>query len=352
MPSLLPSILSNSASRAQQQPFLLLQSSLAQSCLPLIRELLRSTRNGAPRSVLLFCLLHPPSALADVHDLQSEHVQIFDWTNRVPVYTDDYQDPGKEVLSHVRTASAGPVTVIIDSLETLLSDVGSLAKTQQFLWELISAVRTRSGARLIIHVLAPSPALAILSETKFSPSLAHITAHPPALLSHIASAYLTPPPPSSPPEKFWRVFIPIAERHYESEKLVYGSNGDGSGSKDMVLEILVRGGDGSGRRRAVERVLEGWSSTTGPCELSSLESLKALFTKKAVQESGSDPTQNLSFNLNLTPEQQQSRAQVPLPYAHEGTLAEQSNEVKGAILYDPDSADDIDDDDPDEDLDI
>jgi hypothetical protein len=31
-----------------------------------------------------------------------------------------------------------------------------------------------------------------------------------------------------------------------------------------------------------------------------------------------DPTQNLSFNLNLTPSQQESRARVPLPYVHEG----------------------------------
>lgn len=76
----------------------------------------------------------------------------------------------------------------------------------------------------------------------------------------------------------------------------------------------------------------------------------------------------MTFNLNLTPEQQQSRAQVPLPYAHEGAFphgpwfinvltvlyfpgkVEQS--APAAILYDPDSADDIDDDDPDEDLDI
>jgi hypothetical protein len=34
-----------------------------------------------------------------------------------------------------------------------------------------------------------------------------------------------------------------------------------------------------------------------------------------------DPTQNLSFNLNLTSAQQEARASVPLPYAHEGQLA-------------------------------
>jgi elongator complex protein 5 len=62
-----------------------------------------------------------------------------------------------------------------------------------------------------------------------------------------------------------------------------------------------------------------------------------------------DPTQNLSFNVNLTPSQQESRAQVPLPYAHEGKPPEIPT---SSIIYDPDSADDIDDDDPDEDLDI
>lgn len=81
-----------------------------------------------------------------------------------------------------------------------------------------------------------------------------------------------------------------------------------------------------------------------------------------------DPTQNISFNLQLTAEQQQSRAQVPLPYAHEGKFKAtisfdpfahdipfKGNPIpaqSAAIFYDPDSADDIDDDDPDEDLDL
>lgn len=81
-----------------------------------------------------------------------------------------------------------------------------------------------------------------------------------------------------------------------------------------------------------------------------------------------DPTHNLPFNLSLTKAQQHSRAQVPLPYAHEGlhvsllTLhylkysdtgqPEDNSGAGGAIYYDPDSADDIDEDDPDEDLDI
>jgi hypothetical protein len=36
------------------------------------------------------------------------------------------------------------------------------------------------------------------------------------------------------------------------------------------------------------------------------------------QDATPDPTKNLPFNLGLTSKQQQQRAQVPLPYAHEG----------------------------------
>lgn len=80
----------------------------------------------------------------------------------------------------------------------------------------------------------------------------------------------------------------------------------------------------------------------------------------------------MSFNLTLTASQQHSRAQVPLPYSHDGEVIctvttrlsltsglssgnGSLNKAPGSsavILYDPDSADDIDDDDPDEDLDI
>ena len=84
-------------------------------------------------------------------------------------------------------------------------------------------------------------------------------------------------------------------------------------------------------------------------------------------QSAPDPTQNLPFNLSLTSSQQESRASVPLPYAHEGIFSLIRARIvlimsfpgtpvpsnrPGAIFYDPDSADDIDDDDPDEDLDI
>ena len=140
------------------------------------------------------------------------------------------------------------------------------------------------ASRLILHVLAPSPLIPLLVQTKLSSSLAHVTAHPFTLLTHLATEYTTPPPPLSPPEKFWSVFIPIAERHYESEKLIFGSAGSGSGERDFVLEVLLRGADGSGKRRAVERVLEGWSNVKGNvCDLSEMENLRSIWTRKTVE---------------------------------------------------------------------
>ncbi|KAF8216175.1 hypothetical protein K438DRAFT_1800190 [Mycena galopus ATCC 62051] len=80
--------------------------------------------------------------------------------------------------------------------------------------------------------------------------------------------------------------------------------------------------------------------------------LKSLYSRNVVEATVLDPTQDVSFNLNLTASQQSSRALVPLPYVHEGKPRETQSTAPAAIFYDPDSADDIDDDDPDEDLDI
>ncbi|KAG0222718.1 Elongator complex protein 5 [Mortierella sp. GBAus27b] len=68
--------------------------------------------------------------------------------------------------------------------------------------------------------------------------------------------------------------------------------------------------------------------------------------KLDLQESQtSDPTANLSFNLNLTEEQRRAKNDTVLPYV-------KTQESTGAIYYEPDAADDFDDDDPDDDLTI
>ena len=68
---------------------------------------------------------------------------------------------------------------------------------------------------------------------------------------------------------------------------MFGAGGEGPGAGangELVLEVLVRGG-GEGRRRAVERTLEGWAGEKGgPVDLASLSSLKSLWTRKVVDE--------------------------------------------------------------------
>ncbi|KAJ7492565.1 hypothetical protein FB451DRAFT_1551896 [Mycena latifolia] len=331
--------------RRRYQPFLLLQSSVAQSSVGIIRQLLDDVKEHA----LLFCLLH-----SSLLSLQAPHVETYDLLDNVPGYNDNYVDPRQRIQAAVENAPSGPLDFIIDSVDTLSSDIGSVSETYKFLHELITLIRGRSSAsRLIVHALSPSPLLPLLAQPGFSSSLTQVISHPPLLLVHLSTEYLTLPPPLSPEAKFWGIFLPVSERGEESERLIFGPGGEGTGGHDeLVIEVIVRGDGEGSRRRGVDRTLQGWSLTRGLCPLSELNALKSLWSRSVAEPTIVDPTQNVSFNLNLTPSQQNSRAQVPLPYVHEGKPVEKQPPVSAAIFYDPDSADDLDDDDPDEDLDI
>ncbi|CEP18721.1 hypothetical protein [Parasitella parasitica] len=68
-----------------------------------------------------------------------------------------------------------------------------------------------------------------------------------------------------------------------------------------------------------------------------------------------DPTANLSFNLTLTDEQRRTKENLVLPHMKAQQMEVEVEEEKksgGLIYYDPDAADDFDDEDPDDDLDI
>ncbi|CEG73145.1 hypothetical protein RMATCC62417_08580 [Rhizopus microsporus] len=66
-----------------------------------------------------------------------------------------------------------------------------------------------------------------------------------------------------------------------------------------------------------------------------------------------DPTANLSFNLSLTDEQRRAKESLVLPFMKAQQLeVEEQKKQESVIYYDPDAADDFDDEDPDDDLDI
>ncbi|KAG7099268.1 hypothetical protein E1B28_001128 [Marasmius oreades] len=316
------------------QRLILLQSSFAQSSLPILRHLV--SKNAKRKTFL------------------DEKPVILDLLDLVPTYNDDWRGSQGQILTGLENEpDTSSIDVVIDSLDTLLSDIGSVQAVYAFLRSVLSLISSRSKpSRLILHLCIPCPLTPLLTSTSFFPSLAHLISHPPEILTHLAKEYLTFPPPISPEVKFWSVFIPLSERDHESERLVLQGRGSGN-PEEFVVEIILRGGsDASGRRKGVQRTLEGWNTTKGyPMPLNKLTSLSDLWKRKSVEETAPDPTQIMSFNLQLTPSQQEARAKVPLPYVLEGQTQSQQ-QPSGAIFYEPDSADDIDDDDPDEDLDI
>ncbi|KAG6850508.1 hypothetical protein H0H93_012509 [Arthromyces matolae] len=339
---------------------------LNKSGIPLLRSILINSEALPSTRSFLFSFLYPPAHI--LPDVSSEsNIQVFNWLDSIPDYTVSWSDRRREIFIVVESALPGSIQIIIDSIDVLSEDIGSIIETYAFFSSLLRLIRARpEPSRLILHATLPSQLTPLLTQPTFSPSLIQLIVHPVALLKHLAKEYLTLPPPSSPRAKFWSTFLPLSDRTHDIERLVYGTNGDGDGSGravEMAVDVLVRGGDG--KKRGFERELEGWSLFEGPCDLTKLERLKEVWIRKAAVEvnsitllrdadiklsykAGIDPTQNVSFNLNLTLAQQESRAQVPLPYAHGG----KSLAAAASIFYDPDSADDLDDDDPDEDLDI
>lgn len=82
---------------AQRFPLVILQSSLAQSSLPILRHVV----NNDPKASfnLLFCLLYPPSSLAD--NISSDTLEIHDWLGHVPGYCDVSSMPSSDLLDIV-----------------------------------------------------------------------------------------------------------------------------------------------------------------------------------------------------------------------------------------------------------
>jgi hypothetical protein len=72
--------------------------------------------------------------------------------------------------------------------------------------------------------------------------------------------------------------------------------------------------------------------------------------------STADPTANLTFNLRLSEQEREAKDSVILPFTY--TAVEKARQLSGKpgtcgqIFYQPDDADDIDEEDPDDDLDI
>ncbi|PAV22392.1 hypothetical protein PNOK_0234900 [Pyrrhoderma noxium] len=398
----LSTLLTERKSSSTTPPVYLLQSSAAQSALPLLRGLIDAPNQKNNILILISSLYTPKQLLLQTET--GDDARILDWTGQVRGYEDegnkiDWKKRLYEIRDNVKE-SRKPVTVVFDSVDTIEEDIESHSAAYKLLLSILSSITERRDAsQLILHITSLSPVLPLLKTHSFSRSLTHLIVHPPILLKYLSSTYLVSPPlpsssesPTSPESlKFWSLFTPFSERVFDVERLVFsstitatsttsssssatgsgisgiGPNGDNSSnsidpSKDeIIVEIIHRSrssftnNSGSSRRNGVEHTLEGWSIPLNkPLPLQDLASLKSIWRRKVMPDQEEpDPTKNLTFNLNLTDSQQASRSQVPLPYEHDSRTSQQpaqSNEAH--IFYDPDSADDLDDEDPDEDLDL
>lgn len=104
----------------------------------------------------------------------------------------------------------------------------------------------------------------------------------------------------------------------------------------------------------VIKIIESFNITD--CyQITEVAEVKQIPQNIPAEQSQLDPTANLTFNLSLSDKEKEARSQVILPYTYnkerqDCVLAKSVGE--GKIFYQPDEADDFDEDDPDDDLDI
>jgi len=138
-------------------PLILLESSLLQSCLPVLRAFV-DDREDATNSVLLFCLLYPPSAFAP-----REGLDVVDRTARVPGYSETPSDLAESILNGVKRAPDGPLTLIVDAADVLCADIESPSKSYSLIAALLSDLLARPSPSLSPHIFCGQFAHSFLS---------------------------------------------------------------------------------------------------------------------------------------------------------------------------------------------
>lgn len=145
----------------QHIPFVLFQSSPSRSALPIVRWLIESQRSKD--SLVLLSLLYPPTFLLPSTEDET-NVFLLDWTEYVPGYKEhSYDAKISEVRDAVERCSSstcshcfvtknwsspgylGPLTIVIDSADTLCDDLESTSVAFSFIASIYSLLNSRKG---------------------------------------------------------------------------------------------------------------------------------------------------------------------------------------------------------------
>ena len=104
-----------------QHSFLLLLSSIAQSSLPLLRQLLSSkgtSNNTGSSRCLLFCFSYPVADLLESFPSQPDFIEVHDYVARIPGYDVHWPDLRETISSVIRTSEQHHDTDSPDSSST------------------------------------------------------------------------------------------------------------------------------------------------------------------------------------------------------------------------------------------
>ncbi|KAG9028133.1 hypothetical protein FRB95_006817 [Tulasnella sp. JGI-2019a] len=349
----LDDVLSN-ARHPTKPTLVLLEYDVSSSPWPLVRQLLQESSR-----TLILALSNARNDLFGNRetDRASDVDTFLDWTEHVPGFeAASYGDRGwmdlrslmNEALERATLtteASQTPLTVLVDSVDTLLDDIGSTSAVQRFLSDTLRSLSCLPGSRLVLPIHASSALLPLIIPISFSQHLAVVTLYSPTRVRGVWEMYMVTP--NSDEARFWKLLQGSGPSDILSEEREW---------REGVVKVFTR--TGSGKGSGTNTTLEGWAigedGLAVACRWDELVSLRGLTRSgtDAPNQVVSDEKQaksslnTLPFNLSLTESQQEAKAQVPLPYAHQG------QDLGMTIHYDPDSADDMDDEDPDEDLDL
>ncbi|KAI5450191.1 hypothetical protein NCC49_003340 [Naganishia albida] len=396
----LSSILANT--QTPHQSFLIVADSPTLPGHAVLKDLVRRNSESST-SVAFVCVLHPPAS----YGLTKQNARILDLTDLTYDSTSPFQRLETWLTTTVDQLGRG-VQVYIDALDVLAEDWDATGRAVKLVKTLLKTLRgLKAPSRLVLLIPKSSSFLDHLVTPTTSPTITLLQLHAPSLIAHLANTYLTSPPPSGTLDsaseaagmKFW-TFLNASDGLGSAgwagaaagdvrgkgkakaegmsfalsgeelstgaviEVIDWAASGEGEAETVMggvVVQVLVRklqGGANKGMSRSLEALVPGGTGLAACSwnELNGLRDVGRTYVSSGVepeQESQENhpSQQHTPFNLSLTAAQQASRAQVPIPYAHEGDNAP-SAVPQGGIIFEPGSEDDMDDDDPDEDLDF
>ncbi|WVQ68153.1 uncharacterized protein L199_006359 [Kwoniella botswanensis] len=325
-------LLSGALDNAQipHQSLCVISDSISFSGLNIFKETLaRGIRRG--EETTLISILHPPEIL--LPSSTSSKINVIDLSNSINGYGEEptsIESIKEKILS---TYTSGQI--FIDALDILSEDY-SASKVLSLLKNILSVIKKAKAPSRLILLLPPSSTIYhSLITPSFHSTLTLITPHSPHLVEHLSKSYLSPIS-SIPSPNLWMILENTTKRstHQDmalkasSEKIEFDPCWTQSlGGPTAIVQVLVR--KPTGGIKGISRSLEGLKFNDEEKEfrvvdLDQLVDLNPFSKPLTASVSGGDKTINthseldLPFNLSLTNEQRNKRAQVPLPYAHEG----------------------------------